>query len=175
MRPSFLRLFATLLTLGLLAAAPPRAAGQEGLAHVQLGVGALPGMGLQTGYVSARGFYAIDGMVILHATPRFAGGENDVQIAAAFGAALRPLGVVQTIGNTGYLPYNIDLGLRLGPGLTFFGGDETLADKNKRFSLVFEPFVRVTTDLVLGGAARTFFLEAGIQRPYLRTGIWLDL
>lgn len=162
-----LAVFATLL--------PPSAAAQESDAHLQIGAGAMPGVGLQTGYVSARGFYAVDGLLIIHATPRFAGGENNVQVAAAFGAALRPLGIVRTIGNTGYTPYDIDLGLRLGPGLTFYGGDETLADKNKRFSLVFEPYVRVTTDILLGGAPRTFYLEAGVQRPYVRAGIWLGL
>ncbi|MEX0599234.1 MAG: hypothetical protein WD205_01245, partial [Rhodothermales bacterium] len=48
---------------------------------------------------------------------------------------------------------------------------ESSRDENP-FSLFLEPFVRATSDF---GADRIFFAEIGIQRPFLRGGIWIDL
>ena len=149
------------------------AAGQGGrlpsLRQLQVGLGAVPGIGIQAGYVAPRSFYTIEGMLYTDAVPGFSGGEGSVQVSAGIGAALRPLGILRTFGETNY-PYDLDVGLRFGPGL-FFAFNETRVSKNQRFSLFLEPFVRFSTRLASG---RMVFAEAGIQRPLLRAGLWFD-
>lgn len=169
---------AALVFLGLVvgsAFGPEEAAGQAVVRperQLQVGVGAIPGLGLQTGYIIPRSFYTLEGVAYLYASPQFAGGEADMQLSIGLGGSFRPLGLVRLVGNTGYTGYDIDLGLRIGPGLTFaIGQEETLADKNKRFNLLFELFARLVTEINSG---RTLFLEVGGHRPVIRAGLWID-
>lgn len=158
--------------LVLMAAWPAGSAGQarQAPAYAQVGLGAVPGAGLQAGYISAQRFYTVEGILQASAEPTFAGGDGTVQAAAAVGGALRVLGAVRLF--TGQPPrYDLDVGLRFGPGLGF-KPDETPADANRRFRLFFEPFARGLW-WVGGGAA--LFGEVGPARPIVRGGLWLRL
>lgn len=169
----------TLVAALLLTAAvgsPRPAAGQEALGlprqnHLQVGLGALPGIGLQVGYLSMRGFFTAETALYVDGSPQFAGGEGSVQVAAGLGGAIRIATIVRTIGNTGEEGRELDVGLRFGPGL-FFATEETRADKNRRFNLFLEPFFRFSSTV---GAGRTFYVEIGIQRPIARAGFWFGL
>jgi hypothetical protein len=135
--------------------------------RIQAGIAVVPGIGVQTGYVSLRNFYTAEGLLYLDASPQFAGGEATLQVSLGLGGAIRPLGVVRTIGNTEYSGYDLYIGLRGGPAL-FFASEEGRKLKNQRFSLFLEPFFRLTSEL---GTSRTFFVELGFQRPLLRAGL----
>ncbi|ARA93952.1 hypothetical protein AWN76_012840 [Rhodothermaceae bacterium RA] len=170
-----------LLMLGVAAlagsAAPMPAAAQTPVAPIrdasllQVGVAALPGIGLQAGYLSPRSWYTREAVLYVDSSPQFAGGEGSVQIAAGIGAAVRILAITRLFSSTLYAGNDLDFGLRFGPGL-FFAIDETPADKNQRFSLFLEPFIRYTSAF---GGGRQFFAEAGVQRPFLRAGFWFRL
>src|SRR5690606_8719223 len=45
---------------------------------LQVGIAAIPGAGVVAGYVSPRGFYTIDAVVYVDATPSFSGGEGSL-------------------------------------------------------------------------------------------------
>lgn len=143
---------------------------QDAPAFAQVGAAALPGAGGQVGYVSARGFYTVEGLLQASAEPDALGGDGAVQVAAAVGGAVRVLGTVRLF--TGTPPtYDLDLGVRFGPGLGF-KPDETAADENRRFRLFFEPFARGAWRVSSGAA---LFAEVGPARPTLRAGLWLRL
>ncbi|HET6569771.1 MAG TPA: hypothetical protein VFG50_17530 [Rhodothermales bacterium] len=139
--------------------------------RVQIGPGVLPGIGLQVGYVYPRSFYTTEAIVYADGSPGFAGGESNLQVSLGLGGAIRPLGLIRTIANMADTGYDLDVGLRGGPGL-FFSSTETRVQKNQRFSLFLEPFIRITTRL---GTQQTFFAELGFQRPLLRAGFWFGL
>lgn len=144
---------------------PPRGA------YVQAGLGAVPGAGIQVAYLSLRSFYTREVVLYADVSPSFGGGEGSVQPAASIGASLRILGTLRTVGNTVYGGYDVDVGLRLGPGL-LFPFKESREAKNQRFSLFLEPFARLTRRLPSG---RLFFAEAGVQRPLFRAGFLFPL
>ncbi len=138
--------------------------------HVQLGGGILPGIGMQAGYVAPRGFYTVESILYIDGSPRFAGGEGSVQVAGGLGGAIRVLGILRTIGSPGYVGRDVDVGLRIGPSLFFTVGESSRGENP--FSLFLEPYLRATSDF---GGDRIFFAELGIQRPFLRAGVWLGL
>lgn len=144
--------------------------GAAGGAFVQAGLAALPGAGLEVGYVGPSAIFTVEGLLYVQSTPTFLGGPGDAKFSLGLGGAIRPLGVIRTIGETDYA-YDVDIGLRFGPSL-FFANNATRADKNQQFSLFLDPFVRFATRL---GNGRILFAEAGTQDPILRLGIWLGL
>jgi len=135
---------------------------------LQLGLAAAPGLGMQIGYAGPRSVYTIEGMGYIDVSPSFAGGEKSLQLSAAFGSALRLTGILRTLGNAP-LPYDLDIGLRAGPGL-LFTPRETRAQKNQRFGLFLEPFFRVISAF---GTRQFFFSEFGLHRPFFRAGVWI--
>ncbi len=139
--------------------------------YLQVGPGALPGFGAMAAYVRPHGFYSVSVALYMHGTPSFAGGEATLETGLGFGGDVRPLEVLRAIGNAGSSPYEVDLGVRVGPNL-FFGSEESRADKNQRFNLFIDPYVRVTTDF---GGSRIWFAELGPQRPFIRGGLWFHL
>ena len=152
----------------VMAMLPATSAAQQ--RFIQTGVAAIPGLGAQVGYVGARSFYTVEGILYVDATPGFAGGEGNVQVAAGLGGAIRPLGVLRTIGDTDQ-NYDFDIGLRFGPSL-FFATNATRSDKNQQFRLILEPFFRFSTRL---GSGQLVYVEAGTLRPLLRAGLWFSL
>ena len=160
-----------LFFLALLLAAPLHArplAAQTAPAFVQAGAAALPEAGAQIGYVSPGRFYTVEGALYLSGAPAFAGGSGDVQGAIGVGVALRVLGIVRLFTEAGSA-YDLDAGLRFGPGLAF-QANETRADANRRFRLFVDPFVRGLRRLSPGVA---LFAELGAARPALRAGLWV--
>lgn len=145
-------------------------AGTSGRRYVQTGLAALPGIGLQAGYVGPRSFFTVEAMFYVDASPSFGDGEGSLQVSGGLGGAIRPLGVVRTIGNANY-SYDFDLGLRFGPSL-FFATNATRSDKNQQFSLFLDPFIRFAWRL---GSGRIIYVEVGGQRPVLRAGLWFSL
>lgn len=164
-------LAACLLGACVLARGPSSAAAQDGLLpQVQLGAGILPGIGMQAGYILPRGFYTVEGVFYADGSPRFAGGEGSVQVAGGLGGTIRLLGILRAVGSPGYLGRDFDVGLRFGPSLFFTVGESSR--RENPFSLFLEPFLRATSNF---GGDRIFFAEIGIQRPFLRAGLWLNL
>lgn len=135
---------------------------------LQAGLAAMPGLGMQLGYVSPRSIYTLEGLLYLDAAPSFAGGEGNVQLSIAFGSAFRITGLIRTLGNAP-ISYDLDVGMRLGPGL-LFTQRETRAQKNQQFGLFLEPFFRLISAF---GTRRFFFGEAGLHRPFFRAGLWI--
>ena len=161
------------LTLALMTAvAPAPTLGQSAPAgnHLQIGPAALPHLGLQTGLVMAQNIFTREAILTTDITEVFGGGTGSIQFSLGLGAGIRLLGIGRTIGNTGYRGYDLDVGVRFGPALSF-GFQETRLSKNQRFSLFAEPFVRFTR--VFGN--RLFFAETGLHRAALRLGLWVDL
>lgn len=156
--------------VGAGAATEPAQAQAQPASQVQLGVAGAPSVGLQFGFIPQRRFYNIE--TISHASyrPPFFGGDHNLYFSAGFGASLRIMGVVDFVRDDP-TPYDVDVGLRLGPGLQF-KPNETLADRNRRFFLFLEPFVRYAFQMEGG---QILFAELGAQQPFLRVGIWLSL
>ena len=136
--------------------------------QLQLGPAGVPGIGFQIGYVVARNVITRELNVVADLSSFRS--DGDVQVAAAVGGSIRLLGIGRAIGNAYYRGWDIDLGMRIGPGL-LFEFRESRASKNRRFNLFLEPFVRV----VAHPRRATFFAEFGAQRPAVRGGLWIGL
>jgi hypothetical protein len=137
---------------------------------VQVGASVLPGVGVQAVYLQPRTVFTIEAALYADTQAPFSStDERRFQAAAAVGGSVRLLRVAGIV--TGAAPGgNLDVGLRAGPGLRF-KTDETLADKNQRFRLLFDPFARYVRRV---GGMRLFG-ELGLARPRVRAGIWLAL
>ena len=136
--------------------------------HLQTGPAGLPGLGFQVGYVAAQDFFTREITVVADLSSFRS--DGNVHTAIAVGGAVRILGIARTIGNTDYRGFDLDLGVRVGPGL-LFEFRESRAAKNRRFNLFLEPFVRWSTR----ARRALLFVEAGVQRPVLRAGFWIAL
>ncbi len=153
----------TLATTGV-AAQPTAPRGH----HLQLGLSGIPGVGLQAGSLSLRSFYTREFVFNAEVIPGRAG---NIRLSGGLGGALRLLGFGRTLGNTGYRGYDVDIGLRFGPGLTF-AFNETRSTKNRRFTLFADVFARFSAAL---GRRRVVYAEVGIHRPVARVGLWFPL
>ena len=166
-------LVAAVAFLAAMALPPPSAQaqffGREATA-VQLGVAAEPGVGVQAGYMQPRTVFTVEAALYADVQAPFSeAGERRFQAAGAAGGALRALEIARIV--TGGGPSgNLDVGLRTGPGLGF-EGNETVGEKNRRFRLLLDPFVRYVRRI---GGVRLFG-ELGLARPRLRAGVWLGL
>lgn len=132
---------------------------------LQLGLGILPGAGLQAGYVDQKRMYTRDAAFYGHIQPGVFENDGSAQVSAAIGFSLRIIGLLETVNAINERTYDIDVGVRLGPGLTF-AFDETPLQKNQRFSLTLEPVLRLSR----GQNRYRYYLETGIVRPSIRFG-----
>ena len=161
-----------LLVLAGLVGGAAESAAQGGVGvrrALQVGLAVVPGVGVQLGYVGPRSIYTVEGLLYADGQPSLGSGESTLQLSGGIGAALRPLGVVRTIGNADYR-YDFDFGVRFGPSL-FFTTGATRADKNQQFSLFLDPFIRFSSRFRNG---RIYFVEIGPQKPALRFGLWFS-
>ena len=131
----------------------------------------LPHVGLQIGYVDAGPAFTREAMAYVDLAPRFGSNREELQVSAGLGAAIRIIGTLETLTLVTPRVWDLHIGFRFGPGLNF-SADETRSDKNQRFSLFLEPFTRFT---VSPKGEQTYFLEGGINRPYVRLGVWLGI
>lgn len=133
-----------------------------------VGIGALPGLGVQLGYVSPGRTYTREALLFGNVIPRNSGSGY---VAVAIGGTVRIIGVGEALGFIRPKVYDLDVGVRLGPALVF-EFDESRDDKNQRFNIAAEPFVRLSRKI---RSNRTWFAEAGLIRPGIRIGLWLGL
>lgn len=96
--------------------------------------------------------------------------EGRARVVLMPGMSVRLFGFERLIGGAAYRGFDMDIGLRAGPGLSF-NTDESAADRNRRFELVLEPFVRLTT---AQSRSVAWMLELGSTRPAARFGVWLS-
>jgi hypothetical protein len=133
--------------------------------NVLVGFATLPGIGVQATYVAPGRMYTREALLISDLSRL--GSKRSSQVAVAIGGAIRIIGSLEVLGMARPRRYDIHAGVRIGPGLLFrFAEDK--ADRNRRFSLTFEPFVRYTISL-----KRLFYIEAGVTRPNIRLGFKL--
>lgn len=136
----------------------------------QLGAGVWPGVGVHAGYVKAQTVFTLDAILYVNAHPTVDYSKNQMQLSGGIGAALRPLGVLRSIGYAKYGYGDVDIGIRFGPSF-MFPTDASRADKNTHFNLFLDPFVRLSFSI--GG--RTLFFETGPLEPVVRVGGWVTL
>ncbi len=138
--------------------------------QIQAALSSLGGNGLQIGLVSARTVYTREVMVLADLEPLFRTSGRRSRVVLMPAVSIRTLGFERLIGGAAYRGFDVDLGLRAGPGLTF-DTDENFAERNRRFELVVEPFVRMTAARTSGWS---WLLELGTTRPAMRLGVWID-
>lgn len=156
-----------LFAVFVLLAPGARAQAPEG-AHVQIGPAGLPGVGLELGVLAAQDFFTRELNLVTDLSAFRS--DGNVRTALALGGAVRLLGIGRTIGNVAYRGFDVDVGLRIGPGL-LFEFREDRASKNRRFQLFLEPFARWSAR----AGRHILFVELGAQRPVLRAGFWIPL
>ena len=139
--------------------------------YVQVGAAISPGYGISAGILSVHSIYTREIQIISDLKPVFIDRGEQARVAALAGVSLRLLGVERLIGYGGYRGFDVDIGLRTGPGLSFSTRD-TRVDKNRRFVLLVEPYVRFSHALSNTGA---LIVEAGTASPYFRLGVWIPL
>jgi hypothetical protein len=163
-------LLSTLAVIVAAAAARP-AAGQvsepSGM-QAQAGVAVFGGIGLNAGVVDARTLYTREIQVVSDLEPLFRRSEEQGRVALLLGVGIRVFGFERLIGGVGYRGFDIDAGLRVGPGLSFSTRDSRIA-RNRRFVLLLEPMARITRAV---HPRRTVYVEAGTSRPFVRIGLW---
>lgn len=139
--------------------------------YVQLGLSTLRGAGAQIGYVNTHNFYTSEVSFLIDLLPALKPDLGTQQLAFTLGGAVRLFGFERTIGNTPYRGYDVDVGFRAGPGLSF-STNETRATRNQRFTLFIEPFLRYSRRF---WGRQIYYLEVGTIRPHIRIGAWLTL
>ena len=108
-------------------------------------------------------------MILADLDPLWRVADRRARVVVLPGVSLRMFGFERLIGGAAYRGFDIDAGLRAGPGLTF-DTDETSAERDRRFELVLEPFLRLTS---AGSGRLAWLLEIGSTRPALRFGVWI--
>lgn len=136
--------------------------------HLQAGATVIDGIGVTAGMVDARTLYTREVHMLTDLEPILRKSREQGRVALLLGVGLRLYGFERLIGGVGYRGFDLDIGLRVGPGLSFSTRDTRIA-RNRRFALVLEPSIR------LSGAIRpnrALFVEAGTTRPNVRFGLW---
>ncbi len=154
------------LALGVPTASAQRTEPMGG--YIQLGMAAVPGLGLNVGSVSARTLYTRELHLLSNIEPAFRSTEDQIKVAALIGVSFRVFGIERLIGNAGYRGFDIDIGLRAGPGLSFSTRDSKV-DRNRRFVLLVDPIIRISR----ASKSAIVFAEAGGATPSLRMGVWI--
>jgi len=141
----------------------------EGI-YLQAGLAGVGGYGASVGLVGARRMHTREAHLVSELDPLLRKSTEQVRMALLLGSSLRVFGVERTVGNVGYRGYDVDVGIRAGPALSFSSRDNTVA-RNSRFSLLLEPAVRIS-HVRPGG--RIWFLDVGTIKPAVRIGVWID-
>lgn len=137
-------------------------------AQIHVALSTLGGNGLQAGVLSARTVYTREVMVLADLDPLWRETDRRARVVLMPGMSIRLFGFERLIGGAAYRGFDIDLGLRAGPGLSF-DMDESVEERNRRFELVIEPFLRLTS---ARSGRVAWLLEMGSTRPAFRFGLW---
>ncbi len=108
-------------------------------------------------------------MVLTDLDPLWRNTPRRARVALMPAVSLRLFGFERLIGGAAYRGFDVDLGLRAGPGLSF-AANETAEERNRRFELAIEPFFRFTT---ARGRRMAWLAEIGSARPSFRLGMWI--
>ncbi len=138
--------------------------------QVQVALSTVGGNGVQIGFVSTRSIYTREVMILSDLDPLWRDSDRRARVMLLPGMSLRIFGFERLIGGAAYRGFDIDAGLRAGPGLAF-DTDETSAERDRRFELVLEPFLRLTS---AGSERLAWLIELGSTRPALRFGVWVS-
>jgi len=137
--------------------------------YIQTGPTLIGGAGWQVGVVRTSRMFSREGLLVSDLEPLLRKSTEQARVALLVGAAVRLTGVERTIGNVPYRGFDLDVGVRAGPALSFSSRDDAIA-RNSRFSLLVEPALRITH---MRDSGRIWYLELGTVRPSLRIGVWL--
>lgn len=137
---------------------------------LQIGPGLVPGVGVEVAYLDMERMYTRDVVFYSHVQTGVLENEGSLQLTASLGVTARIIGILETMNLARPRSFDIHIGARIGPGLTF-GFDETSLEKNQRFSLTLEPIARYVQQI----GRRDYFVELGIVRPSLRFGTLISL
>ena len=137
--------------------------------YIQTGPTIVGGAGWQVGVVRIGQMFAREGLIVSDLEPLLRKSTEQARVALLVGASVRLTGIERTIGNVPYRGFDLDIGIRAGPALSFSSRDNAIA-RNSRFSLLVEPAVRITH---VRPSERVWYLELGTVRPSLRVGLWL--
>lgn len=140
--------------------------------YFQLGLGLLPGAGIQTGYVVPNGMITLEGAFYARIKPDFSEGQGDFLLTFGLGSALRISRALIDFDLIEPLAYDVDFGARLGPSFVIPYNHPEPIDRTRVFSLFFEPFTRVSRAYQNGW---TVYAEIGLQSPIIRGGLLLGI
>ena len=165
------------LLLALLAVAPATAqAGPDPLGsrpRVYVGGGLGPGVGgVALGTDPVLSVFTREIAVYADYVPRVTGGSGRLVTTVGVGGAVRALRVVNLVRNRNPGALDVDLGIRIGPSFYTAFFDQTAESKSRAFSVMLDPFARVTTRR---SSNRVFFAEIGTQSPSIRAGLSTSL
>ena len=134
---------------------------------MQAGLGVGPGAGAHVAVIQSRSIYTLE--VLAAADSELWKERTPLYISMGVGVALRPVGVLRIITGAEY-EYDLDLGVRFGPTLSFLQ-KPSRTEKNRQFNLFLDPFLRYIRSF---GQQKAYF-EVGPQRPIIRVGLWIPL
>ena len=156
-----------LVTPGALAQGPPDPLGSR--PRVYVGAGVWPGVGvIVEGTDPVLTVFTREIVGYADYVPRVAGGSGRLVTAVGVGGGVRLLRIADVVRNQDPGPFDLDVGLRIGPSFYTAFFEETAASRSRAFSVMLDPFARATLRRTSG---RVFFLELGTQSPSLRAGL----
>ena len=137
--------------------------------RVYLGGGFGPGFGLVAEATDpVLSVFTREAVLYADYVPRVTGGSGRLVTAVGLGGGVRVLRVWDLVQNREAGPFDLDLGLRVGPSFYTAFFEETAESKSRAFSVMLDPFARATLRRPSG---RVFFAEIGTQAPALRAGL----
>ena len=158
--------------LALLWAAPAAAQQTAPLGsrtRVYVGVGAVPGVGgVALGTDTVLDVFTREVALYADYVPRVTGGAGRLRTAVGIGGAVRAWRLYEISQATGPGPFDLDLGIRVGPAFYTAFFEQSAQSRSRAFSVMLDPFVRGTLRL---GSGRVVFAEAGAQSPSFRVGL----
>jgi hypothetical protein len=162
-----IRLFACLiLLLGSFAATALAQAPQP---FLQVGVGLVPGTGVQGGYSSpALNVFTQEAYLYADYRPGILTDVSRLLISGGVGASLRTMRVLALTAEGSYDRYDFDLGLRMGPAFAIPFSETSQARRAEAFRLFIDPFAR---GIIRLDGGRSVFVEVGTQAPVFRGGL----
>ena len=168
-----MRLALILLVLPLAASAQERPDPLGSRPRVYVGAGVLPGVGgMALGTDPVLNVFTREVAIYADYVPKVTGGSGRLVTAVGVGGAVRALRVADVVRNRDPGALDVDLGIRVGPSFYTAFFEETAASRSRAFSVMLDPFARVT---LRRSSGRVFFAEVGPQDPSLRFGLSTSL
>lgn len=172
--PHVFRLCCLVLLCGLAvsAAAQPLPEPEPPRRYFQLGLGLLPGAGVQTGYITPYGFATLEGAFYARIKPDFNTGQGDFLLTFGLGGSLQITRILTEFDLAPSPGYDVNVGARLGPSFAIPYNSPDPIDRTRVFSLFFEPFARLARTYPSG---RVIYAEVGLQSPIIRAGLMFGI